>query len=69
MLFKAMEATKSIDPDDLANYLESQDHYDGVQGRYVWGGKEAYGIRHQWIAPFYVGQIQNGKQVIRGKIE
>lgn len=69
MLFKAMEATKSIDTDDLANYLESQDHYDGLQGRYVWGGKEAYGIRHQWIAPFYVGQIQDGKQVIRGKIE
>lgn len=69
MLFKAMAEAGSVDPEVLRKHLESQKGYEGIQGTYVWGGEETYGIRHQWIAPFYVGQVQDGKEVIRGKIE
>jgi hypothetical protein len=34
----------------------------------VWGGEAEYGVRHQWIAPFYVGQVQRGKEVMLTKI-
>jgi branched-chain amino acid transport system substrate-binding protein len=69
MLFDAITKAKSVNPDDIRKQIESQTDYVGLQGRYVWGGDKTYGIRHQWIAPFYVGQVQNGGEVMRTKIE
>ncbi len=69
MLFEAMLKANSIDVDVLRKHLEAQTEYKGVQGRYVWGGQAEYGIRHQWIAPFYVGQIKNGAEVMQAKID
>ncbi|GIK80516.1 MAG: branched-chain amino acid ABC transporter substrate-binding protein [Alphaproteobacteria bacterium] len=69
MLFATMKQTKSVDTDVLRKALESQKEYMGLQGRYVWGGAKAYGINHQWIAPFFVGQVRKGAEVMRTKIE
>lgn len=68
MLFAAMAAAKSVDADVLRKHIDAQADYNGLQGRYVWGGQADYGIRHQWIAPFYVGQVKNGAEVMRTKI-
>jgi hypothetical protein len=69
MVFDSIAKAKSFKSDDLKKYIESQADYMGVQGRYVWGGEQTYGIRHQWIAPFFVGQVKNGAEVMRTKIE
>lgn len=69
MLFDAMKAAQTTSSDGLRDALNKQKEYRGVQGRYVWGGEGDYGIRHQWIAPFYVGEVQHGKEVMLTKIE
>jgi branched-chain amino acid transport system substrate-binding protein len=69
MLFETIAQAKSIKSDDIKKQIESQADYKGLQGRYVWGGEKTYGIRHQWVAPFFVGQVKNGAEVMRTKIE
>ncbi len=69
MLFKAMQEARTSSSDGLKAYLESHPEYHGLLGRYVWGGEADYGIKHQWIAPFYVGQVQKGKEVMLTKIQ
>lgn len=69
MLFDAMKQARTVSGEGLKQYIERQKEYQGLLGRYVWGGEADYGIRHQWIAPFYVGQVQKGKEVMLTKIE
>jgi branched-chain amino acid transport system substrate-binding protein len=69
MVFDLIQKTGSTDTDVIRKALEQQPEYMGLQGRYVWGGQDTYGIKHQWIAPSYVGQVQNGREVMRHKIE
>ncbi len=69
MLFDAMKKAQTFSSDGLRKSLEAQKEFKGLLGRYVWGGEADYGIRHQWIAPFYVGQVQKGKEVMLSKIE
>jgi branched-chain amino acid transport system substrate-binding protein len=69
MLFDAIKQAKTFSSDGLRQHLERQKEYKGLLGRYVWGGEAEYGVRHQWIAPFYVGQVQKGKEVMLTKIE
>jgi branched-chain amino acid transport system substrate-binding protein len=69
MLFDGMKKAQTHSSDGLKKYFEGQQEYRGLLGRYVWGGEADYGIRHQWIAPFFVGQVQGGKEVMQGKIE
>ena len=69
MLLKAMQATNSVDPDVVRKYLESHQDYTGLLGHYVWGGQKTYGINHQWIAPFYIGELRQGKEKMLVKIE
>lgn len=68
-LFDAIKKTQTTSSDGLRQFLEQQKEYQGVQGRYVWGGEADYGVRHQWIAPFFVGEVQAGKEVMLMKIE
>jgi branched-chain amino acid transport system substrate-binding protein len=69
MLFQTMKQAQTVAPDGLRQALERQTEYKGLLGRYLWGGESDYGIRHQWIAPFFVGQVQRGKEVMLTKIE
>jgi branched-chain amino acid transport system substrate-binding protein len=68
MLFDAIKQAKTFSSDGLRQHIERQKEYTGLLGRYVWGGEAEYGVRHQWIAPFYVGQVQRGKEVMLTKI-
>ena len=68
MLFDAIKQAKTFSSDGLRQHIEGQKEYTGLLGRYVWGGEAEYGIRHQWIAPFYVGQVQKGKEMMLTKI-
>jgi branched-chain amino acid transport system substrate-binding protein len=69
MLFDAIKQAQTFSSDGLRQYLDRQKEYKGLLGRYLWGGEAEYGIRHQWIAPFYVGQVQKGTEVMLTKIE
>jgi branched-chain amino acid transport system substrate-binding protein len=69
MLFDAIKKAQTSSSDGLRKYLDGQKEYKGLLGRYLWGGEADYGIRHQWIAPFYVGQVQKGREVMLTKIE
>ena len=69
MLFDAMKQAKTVSAAGLKQHIEREKEYRGLLGRYVWGGEADYGIRHQWIAPFFVGQVQKGKEVMLTKIE
>jgi branched-chain amino acid transport system substrate-binding protein len=69
MLFDAIKDAKTFSSEGLRKHLEAQKEYNGLLGRYVWGGEAEYGIRHQWIAPFYVGQVQKGKEVMLTRID
>jgi branched-chain amino acid transport system substrate-binding protein len=69
MLFTAIKDAQTFSSEGLRQHLDRQKEYKGVLGRYLWGGVADYGIRHQWIAPFYVGQVQKGHEVMLAKIE
>ncbi len=69
MLFNAMRTSGSIDSDVVRKQIESQKEYNGILGKYVWGGAGAYGINHQWIAPFYIGELRQGKEKMLTKVE
>jgi branched-chain amino acid transport system substrate-binding protein len=68
MLFNTIAQVQSLDNDVIRKHLENSKYFDGIQGRYVWGGMETYGNNHQVNAPFFVGQVVNGKEVMRTKI-
>lgn len=69
MVFDTIQTMGTLDNDTLAAEFASAKPYDGVQGRYIWGGQATYGVNHQWIAPFYLGQVKGGKEVMVEKIE
>lgn len=69
MVFDTIQTMGTLDNDALAAEFASAKPYDGVQGRYIWGGQATYGVNHQWIAPFYLGQVKGGKEVMVEKIE
>ncbi len=69
MLFAAIKEAQTFASDGLRQHLDRQKEYKGLLGRYLWGGEADYGIRHQWIAPFYVGQVQKGSEAMLTKIE
>ncbi len=69
MVFDTIQTMGTLDNDALAAEFASGKPYDGMQGRYIWGGEATYGVNHQWIAPFYLGQVKDGKEVMVEKIE
>lgn len=69
MLLDAIKDAQTFSSDGLREHLEKQTEYNGLLGRWVWGGQDTYGIRHQWIGPFYVGQVKDGQEVMLAKIE
>ena len=69
MLFDIIGRENTLDNESLRAALDKGEDYNGVQGRYVWSGEATYGIKHQWVAPFYLGQIRDGKEVMVEKID
>ena len=68
MLFEAMQKAGTVtDTDKVRVAYEQIPSYTGVLGRLTWTGKEVYGINHQISAPFYVGQIKGGVEVIMAR--
>ena len=69
MLFDAIAKAGSFASDALKAQIESETDFNGTLGRYVWGGQATYGIRHQWIAPFFIGQLAKGKETVVARID
>ncbi|GMV01138.1 MAG: branched-chain amino acid ABC transporter substrate-binding protein [Burkholderiales bacterium] len=68
MLFGAMQQAKTTtDLDKIRDAMASMKDYDTVIGKVSWSGEQAYGIKRQLDAPFYVGVIRDGVSQIVAK--
>lgn len=68
MLFKAMQNAGTVtDTDKVRIALENIKNYHGIMGTLNWTGEKRYGINHQLNAPFYVAELQDGKEVIKAQ--
>lgn len=68
MLFEAMRRAGTVtDTVKVRDELEKLGDFPGALGTLNWTGKDMYGIAHQLNAPFYVAEIQGGKEVIRAR--
>jgi branched-chain amino acid transport system substrate-binding protein len=69
MLTKAIQNAGTVENTDAVRLaLERIDDFDGVNGKYGWEGKDAYGINHQLKGPLYLGEGIGGKIKIGAKI-
>ena len=63
VLSAAIKMADSVsDADKIKNILETQTLLTKA-GKFVFGGKEFYGIPHQLVRPGYITQIKKGKEV------
>ncbi len=69
LLLSAMKKAGSLDVDAVRKSLEGIKEFQGLFGKNVLTGKDVYGIAHQVDAPFYIGQVVNGKPTIVAKID
>ena len=70
MLFDAIQQSGTIDDTDkIRDALAGAEPYDGIQGTIRWGGASSYGVNHQILTPTFIGMINNGEQVIVGRME
>ncbi len=68
LLFEAMRRAGTVDDTDKVRAeLERISGFQGALGMLNWTGKAMYGIDHQLNAPFYVAEVQDGKEVIRAR--
>ena len=68
LLFEAMRRTGTVDDTDKVRAeLERISGFQGALGTLDWTGKAMYGIDHQLNAPFYVAEVQDGKEIIRAR--
>jgi len=68
LLFEAMRRAGTVDDTEKVRAeLERISGFEGALGRLGWTGKAMYGIDHQLDAPFYVAEVQDGKEVIRAR--
>lgn len=66
MLFAAMQKAGTVtDTDAVRKALEGLKDFQGAMGVLNWTGEKVYGINHQLNAPFYVAEVQDGKETIR----
>lgn len=59
---KAMQLADSIDPEKVMKTMESR-KFETVWGSVVLGGQEEYGINRQFLYPFVISEIRDGKPV------
>lgn len=65
VLFAAMQAAgTTTDVDKIRDAMTAGSGFETVIGKVNWTGEQRYGIKRQIDAPFYIGQIRNGKSVI-----
>lgn len=65
MLFQAMKDAGSVeDSTKVRDAMLALKEFPSALGPVSWTGKELFGINHQLDAPFYIGQIKNGKSEI-----
>lgn len=65
VLFAAMQrAGTTTDTTKIGDAIAALSGFDSVIGNVSWTGEQRYGIKRQIDAPFYIGQIKNGKSVI-----
>jgi branched-chain amino acid transport system substrate-binding protein len=65
MLFEAMKQAGTVDDTTkVRDALVQIKDFPSVLGPVGWTGEKLFGINHQLKAPFYVGQIRNGKAEI-----
>lgn len=68
LLFEAMRRAGTVDDTDKVRAeLERISGFPGALGTLNWTGKAMYGVDHQLNAPFYVAEVQDGKEVIRAR--
>ena len=68
MLFAAMQKAGTVaDSEKVRTELERISNYPGIQGKLNWGGKGKYGIDHQIESPFFISEVNDGKEVVRAR--
>jgi len=66
ILIEAIRRTGGGDSTQLRDMIETMAGYDtGVLGSFGLTGKETYGVNHQFLWPFYLKEVKDGKPVTR----
>ncbi len=61
-LFAAIEKADTVtDVDKVAQTMADMKDFDTVLGKVNWTSGKDYEMRHQFLTPFYVGQVSGGK--------
>lgn len=64
MLAAMQQAGTTTDTAKVRDAMAARTGADTIIGKVGWTGEKQYGIKRQIEAPFYIGQIKNGKSVI-----
>lgn len=65
MLLQAMVNAGTVSDSEKVNQaLEAITDFPGIEGPLSWTGKDVYGINRQLNAPFYVDEVQDGKESV-----
>lgn len=68
MLLEAIRRAGTVDDSNKVRLeLEKIKDHAGALGKVSWTGKATYGIDHQMASPFYLAEIRDGAEVIRGR--
>lgn len=66
VLMEAVRRAESLDTTRVRDEILNLPGFDtGVLGKFGLTGQEAYGVNHQVVWPFYLKQVQNGRQALR----
>lgn len=61
-LFAAMEKAGTVtDVDKIAQTMADLKDFETVLGKVNWTSGKDYDLKHQFLTPFYIGQVSNGK--------
>lgn len=65
MLFEGMKTVGGVeDTTKVRDAMMALKDFPSVLGNVSWTGEKLFGVNHQLDAPFYIGQIRNGKSEI-----
>jgi branched-chain amino acid transport system substrate-binding protein len=69
ILFEAIRRAGNTDVDKVRDSLAAIEGYDaGVIGPVIWGGQADYGVNHQLLAPFWIAEVKDGREIALVKI-
>lgn len=63
-LFYAMEKCQCLEADKVRDTLKRIPEFDGIMGKFEFGGTESYGINNQLLSSYYASQVKDGVQII-----